>query len=174
MKTIQNVKVTVTDGRMTICADLKDTPFNGMLTTRVTHGFVNPINPKHGRHIQSSNEAVFIRSKNGAIAIPNNVLIQIAASAEPLTSFPPVIKSEKLGFVEVNSETPVLYQWQVSDDAFPVAEKPHTPAPPAVWKNIDGETKPELNMVAVKAGQYVRCLVSNFTGVETGKAFKAS
>ena len=172
MKTlIFNKAILVDDGKsIVITADIVDTPFDGMLTTRVTHGHINPANMKHPRHIQSSNSALFIRHARHSVAMTNDFLVSVAAVVEPKTSFPPMIVEGKDPLsVELASESPVFYQWQVSDNAFPTGT---FPPPAAVWTDIAGQVSATLDKSSVKTGQWVQCVVTNSSGKSTGKPFQ--
>ena len=167
MKTLANSKTTLSaDGKsVTITADVLDAPWSEFLVTRVTHGHLNPANPRHHRHIQSSNAAVFVRAGRNTFAIPNDVLVAIAANIEPATGFAPLFKKGTLPpKVDVISETAVTFKWQVSDNAFPLADKPHTPPPVVAWTDIVGQTTNTLDEASVKVGQWIRCIASNASG----------
>jgi hypothetical protein len=169
MKTLSNPKTVVSkDGKsVTITADIVDQPINENIITRVTHGHVDMI-ANHMRHIQSSKAGVFVRHRGYSFVVPNDVMVSIAAAVEPATSFPPIFHGvDKL---TVHSELPVEYQWQVSDDAFPVAVKPHTPPNPAVWADLPAQTADSLSKEApVKPGQWIRLVATNATGKTISK-----
>jgi hypothetical protein len=172
MKTLINEKVVLSaDGKsVTIIADVVDQPFSGLLVTRVSHHHVNPDNIKHPRRIQSSNEAVFMEAPGTKAAIPNKFIAAIFAAIEPKTTFAPIFKKTSVpGDVQIISETPVTYQWQVSDDAFPKATADRTPPPPAVWADISGEINPKTDLASVKLGQWIRCVASNASGKTISK-----
>jgi hypothetical protein len=172
MKHLIEPKTTISeDGKtVTIVAKLEDAPFNENIITRVTHPHSDPV-ANHVRHIQSSNAAVFVRHRGHSVVFPNDSLISIAAAIEPATSFPPHFhQGEKL---IVHSELPTTYQWQVSDNAFPEADKPHTPPPPAVWRDIPSQTAASLSDNApVNPGQWVRLMVTNASGKAISKPVK--
>ena len=174
MKTLTNPQITVSaDGKTaTIVASIEDLPFQENIITRVTHPH-NDVVAEHVRHIQSSNAAVFVRHRGTSFVMPNETMIAIAAAIEPLTSFPPVIqKGDK---ISIHSELPATYQWQVSDDAFPAATQPHTPAPPAVWLDLAGQTAASIGENAdVKIGQWIRLVVTNACGKTISKPVKVS
>jgi len=161
MKTLIDHKITVDSDKITITATIAERPFAGLLTPRVTHGHMHPENMRHGRHIQSSSEAVFVKSSSGGFSISNDMLVAIAAAANPNTSFAPVLKASEPGKVNVISESEPSFQWQVSDDAFP---KGQYPAPAAVWNDIAGATSASLDESLVKINQWIRCVVKNATG----------
>ena len=166
MKTLTDPKITVTGDQITICATIKDLPFNGLLVTRVSHGHVNPANPSHPRRIQSSNEAVFVEAPGEKVSFPNSFVAAIAAAVAPKTTFAPILdQSSTPGDVKVISELPYTVQWQQSDDAMPKATKPDTLPPQAVWTDIAGENSEKLDESAVKVGQWIRCVLSNASGV---------
>ena len=172
MKNLINAKVAVSaDGKsVTITADIQDTPFQENIITRVTHPHTDIV-AGHVRHVQSSNAAVFVRHRGNGFFIPNETVIAIAAAIEPATSFPPHFHGvDKL---TVHSELPMTLQWQVSDNAFPEVDKPHTPPPSAVWADIAGQTNPELDKNAgVKSGQWIRLIATNAAGKTISKPVK--
>lgn len=163
MKTIINSKSTLSaDGKeLTIVCQVSDQPFNSLLTTRVSHGFVNPLHQAHPRRIQSSNAAVFCEApagngKTAKAAIMNEVLADIFAALEPLTTFPPQLKKLADGTVHVISETPVKFQWQKSADG-------------KVWSDISGATAGTLDDAATIAGEWSRLVMTNSTGTTITK-----
>lgn len=168
MKTLINPVTTLSaDGKqVTIICDVEDIKVNELLTTRVTHGHLNPDNQQHPRSIQSSNVAIFIRSRAASISIPNETFAAIASVVEPLTTFAPVFKKHSSGAVTVVSELPLKFQWQVSENAFP--EGTHPP-PVAVWTDIAGATKPEFDFAGIKPGQWTRLVATNLSGSTTTK-----
>ena len=118
MKTITAAKATLSADGKTVTAvfDVSDQPFNSLLTTRVSHGFVNPLHPAHHRRIQSSNAAVFCEARGAKAAIMNEALADVFAALEPKTTFLPQLKKTPNGTIQVISETPVTLQWQSSVD----------------------------------------------------------
>jgi hypothetical protein len=172
MKNLSNAKITVSeDGKsVTITADIQDTPFQENIITRTTHPH-NDVVANHVRHVQSSNAAVFVRHRGSGFFMPNEIIIAIGAAIEPATSFPPHFHGvDKL---TVHSELPFTLQWQVSDNAFPKAEKQQTPPPPAIWNDIEDQTKPELDKdSAVKSGQWIRLVATNASGKTISKPVK--
>ena len=172
MKTATQPKVTISEDGKTanIAVAIEDLPFQENIITRVTHPH-NDLIASHVRHVQSSNAAVFVRHRGTSFVVPNETLIAIAAAIEPATSFPPHFHgTDKL---KVHSELPVTLQWQVSDDAFPIANKPQTPPPPAVWADIAGQTKSELDENSdVKSGQWIRLVATNAAGQTISKPIK--
>ena len=167
MKTLIEPQITVDGDKITIVAKIVDQPFNGLLVTRVSHGHLNPDHPNHPRRIQSSNEAVFVESHRAKFSMPNDFVIAIATAVEPATSFAPLFKKHSVpGNVEVVSESPVSYQWQVSDNAFPTGT---FPLPPAIWNDISGATNATLDESTIKPGQWIRCVTKNATGTTTSQ-----
>ena len=87
----------------------------------------------------------------------------IAAVVEPTTSFPPVFKKGMLPpAIDYVSELPVTIKWEVSDDAFPTGT--FKDKKPAVWTVIEGQTGKTLDETNLKAGQWVRCTITNAAG----------
>ena len=153
MKTLINPQTTVSaDGKTaTIVVQIADVAFNALLTTRVTHGHINPINRAHPRRIQSSNQSVFLEAPGVKVAIPNETLAAIFSVIEPKTTFAPVLKKNKDGTVSIISETPVTLQWQVSADA-------------KTWSDIAGATSATLADGLVKLGEWKRLTATNASG----------
>jgi len=152
MKTITAAKATLSpDGKtLTAVFDVADQPFNALLTTRVSHTFINPLHSAHHRRIQSSNAAVFCESRQTKAAILNEALAEVFAALDPATTFAPQLKQYD-GKVNVISETPVTLQWQVSDDG-------------KTWSDIPGATGPTLDDAATKPGQWSQLVITNSTG----------
>lgn len=172
MKILTNAKTVVsTDGKsVTITAEIVDEPWNEMLVSRTTHGFLNPNHQGHPRHVQSSNAAIFCRHRGFTVALPNDVWVAIAAAIDPNTSFAPLFKPGTVPpNIETISESPVTFQWQVSENAFPQAEKQQTPPPPTVWSDIPGQTAASLDESTLKDGQWIRCVATNATGSTISK-----
>jgi hypothetical protein len=156
MKTLVEPKITVTGDSITICAKIKEMPFNGFLSTRVSHFYLHPDHLAYPRRVQSSNQAVFVESPDAKFAIPNDVVIAIAAASEPLVTFAPKFKrGVPLPKVQVISETPHSLQWQISDSAL------------GDFKDIEGATTDTLDETKVEKGKWVQCVVTNATGKTT-------
>lgn len=171
MKTLTSPQITVDGDKITIVSTIKDLPFNNLLTTRVSHGHLHPENLRHPRRIQSSSAAVFVESPAGKIAIPNQFIAAIAAYAFPASSFTPVFKAgSNPNKVMVVSETPVTFQWQVSDnEAFVISDKPNTAPTPAVYTDIPNATGDSLDESLVKSKQWIRCVATNLAGQTISK-----
>jgi hypothetical protein len=170
MKNLTSPKVTISeDGKTaTIVATIEDSPFQENIITRVTHSHTDII-AEHVNHVQSSNAAIFVRHRCHGFFMSNETFIAIAAAIEPCTSFPPHFHQDN-GELIVHSKLPFTLQWQVSDNAFPVAEKPHTPPPSAVWTDIPDQTAASLSEDApVKAGQWIRLVATNAAGTTISK-----
>lgn len=164
MKTLKSpiVKLSADGKKVTIECDVVWQEVNHMMTTRVSHGHLNPDYHKHPRVVQSSNTAVFIKSRHGHFQIPNDVLAAIAAVIEPRTTFAPQFKkSSKPGCVDCVSELPVTYQWQISDDPAPIGT---FPPPVAKWDDIPNATEKEFNTSSIADGKWIRCIATNLSG----------
>lgn len=164
MKTLKNAQVKLSeDGKsVTIVCDVVWQEVNHLLTTRVSHGHLNADNMKHPRMIQSSNTAVFLKSRNGNFSIPNDVIAAIAAVVEPKSTFSPVIKTGSTPEnLMVISELPVTYQWQISDNPKPEGKYP---PPVALWKDIAGATLKSVDENSIADGKWIRCVISNAAG----------
>ncbi len=165
MKKLINTKATVTGGKITICADIVEVDKSEFRfpTQQVTIGFINPANPRWPRHIQLSGDAVFVKSINGAFAITNDDLANIASMVEPKTSFSPFFKkmpSPKELTVDFSSELDPKIQWQQSDKA----------DSDSAWSDIAGATSATL--ANPPAGKYVRCVASSDAGATATPAVK--
>ena len=150
------------DGKkLTVVFDVAEQPFNSLLTTRVSHAYVNPLHQAHPRRFQSSNAAVFCEAPAGdgttaTAAILNEVLADIFAALEPKTSFVPQLKKMDTGKVHVVSELPVTFQWQVSSDG-------------NQWTDIAGATAQNLDDAATQPGQWARLVITNKKGATITK-----
>jgi len=154
MKTLTNSKVTISDDgkTATIVADISDVKFDMVLMQRVTIGHLNPANMRHPRHVQISNEAVFVKAFGNGFAIPLDDIVAIAAAVEPKTSFAPVFKKSASDLtVEISSELNPDFQWQASADG-------------KTWNDIACQTSKTLDPQTVSAGQLVRCVASSDAG----------
>ena len=154
MKTLTNSKVTISDDgkTATIVADISDVKFDMVLMQRVTIGHLNPANMRHPRHVQISNEAVFVKAFGNGFAIPLDDIVAIAAAVEPKTSFAPVFKKSTSDLtVEISSELNPDFQWQASADG-------------KTWNDIAGQTSKTLDPKTVSTGQLVRCVASSDAG----------
>jgi len=153
MKTLINARTTVSaDGKTaTIVVDVADYAFNALLTTRVSHGHLNPDNPKHPRRIQSSNQAVFLEAPGFKGSIPNETIAAIWAVISPASTFAPVMAKAKDGSVKAISELPVSFQWQSSPDD-------------KTWTDIAGQTSQTLPDGIVAVGEWKRLIISNAKG----------
>lgn len=155
MKKLINVTSAVTNGKITITADIADTDKGEFRfpVQQTTVGWINPLNMRWPRHVQISGEATFVKANGSGMAILHDDLVAIAALVEPKTSFPPVFKKSDLT-VEVASELNPSYQWQVSDKIDASQS----------WSNINGQISATLDKSSIKAGQFVRCVASNDSG----------
>lgn len=162
MKTLISPQARISaDGKTaTVTFQIAEKDFSNFPCQRVTVGHYNPSNIKHPRHVQITNEGVFVKysgnKKLVQFAIPLDDFVLIAAQIEPQTSFPPVVKTLTSLTVEVSSELDPLYQWQVTDSieikSVPVGTKIADP----VWADIVGQTSKTLDKSTVKTGQWVR------------------
>ena len=157
MKTLSNVKASVKDGKLTLTADIVEKQFTPFLIQRVTIGHLNPKNIRHPRHVQISNEAIFVKAFGNAFAMEIDDIVAIACAVEPKTSFAPLFhsqpKSENLT-AEVCSELDPDFQWQVSDKIDSTVN----------WSNIEGQTTKALDKSKVKANQWVRLIAHSESG----------
>lgn len=158
MKTLKNVKTTVSNGKVTMTADIVDCPENFRVQQQ-TIIYVNPANIRHPRHIQISHEAVLVKSASGGFVMYHDDLVNLATLIEPKTSYAPVFSALTQGdqdlTVQVGSELTPDLQWQVSDDI----------GKSAVWSDVTGATGNALEKSKVKSGQFVRCKASSEAGI---------
>lgn len=172
MKTLTNYKITVTGDKLTLTADIVEQQFNQILTSRVSHGHLNPDHQHHHRHIQSSSEAIFVKHMGHGFALSNDFVAALASVVEPRTAFAPIFKhSSTPNKVEVVSESPVALQWQTAPaEHFIESPTPHTAPTPVTWVDIAGETGDSIDESKVEKGHWVRCKAVNATGETTSRA----
>ena len=173
MKTLCNTKTTISaDGKTaTITGDIVEKKFDLWAVTRTTHGYLNPKNMAHHRHIQSSHEALFVYSGQHYFGISHDDLVSIAAAIEPKTSFAPKLdKVEQDLTVHLESELNPYLQWEVGDKVTTEFKKNHFREEILNWRKIEGQTKPTLDKSTVKPGQFVRCVASSEAGSMTSNA----
>ena len=157
MKTLQNVKVTASNGKVTITADILDKAFDVRTVQQTTVLYVRE-NRQWPRHIQVSGEAVFVKAFGNGFAISHNDLVAIATAVEPKTSYPPVLRSQLLSnnlTVNISSELNPDFQWQ-STDSLEVGK--------VNWQDIAGANTQTLDP-SKASGKFVRCVASSEAGV---------
>lgn len=160
MKTLSQIQTKVDGDSFTITGKIIEKEFSHFLVRRVTIGHINPDNRTHVRHLQISDEAIFVKLPNTkfGLAITPDDLVGIATAIEPKTSFCPVFKkSGEPLTVEIASELSPDFQWQVSDE-INVNQK---------WSDISGATAKTLDPSMVKKGQWVRCAAKSDAGSMT-------
>lgn len=153
MKTIANCVTVVKDGKVTITADIVEKDFTRFPVQRSTVGYLNPDNIEWPRHIQISNEAVFVKAFAVGVAMSLDDLVAIAAAVEPKTSYPPKFKKADSVSVEIASELSPSFQWQSADDI-------RNP----VWQDIPGAVSSSLDAKMVQPGKFVRCVAKSDAG----------
>ena len=158
MKRLVNVQTSVVDGKVTITGDIDDFKFESPVQ-QVTVGYLNAINMAWPRHCQLSHEAFFVKAYNQGFGVLLDELVKIAAVIEPQTTFAPIMRNKLSdSFVlDVASELPVSYQWEVTDV---IGEEQN-------WAKIDGQTAAELDKTKVQSGKFVRCVITNAAGFFT-------
>lgn len=166
MKSLQNPKTTISaDGKKcTVEFDIAEKQFTPFLIQRVTIGHLNPANMRHPRHVQISEEAVFVKAFGNGMAFPIDDVVKIASVVEPKTSFAPVFKKTQNPLtVEIASELNPDFQWQTcGNKAAP--NNPKLNFPDENWVKIDSATSATLDPTKVKSGQWVRCWASSEAG----------
>ncbi len=157
MKKLTNVISKIENGKLTITADVAEAGAGEFRfpMQQVTVGFLNPENMRWPRHIQISQEALFIKAFGNGLAIPHEALVEIAALAEPKTSYPPVFKKD-LGdtlTAEISSELNPEFQWFSSPSIKADVN----------WTKIEGATSKTLDKSNL-ANVFVRCEISSEAG----------
>ena len=157
-KTLSNPQSKVSeDGKsITITADLTDAEYSMILAQRVTIGHFNPKNMNHVRHVQISNEAMFVKAYWKGVAFDADALVAIATAIEPKTSFAPVFdKSDDPTKAIVISELPVTLAWETCTDKSVKIN--------SQWVVISGETSSMVKATLPK-GIWLRCRATNEAG----------
>jgi len=166
MKKLINTKTVVKDGKATITGDVIEAhPMEFRFPSEQrTVGHVHPANPRHMRHIQISNEAVFVKAFGNGLAIPKDDFCAIAAAIEPKTaSLPWFTKEPRTGSltVEFSSELEPQLQWKVSDKADPDGQ----------WSDIAGATSATLTNTDALKGKWVSCVATSEAGAVATQPF---
>lgn len=176
MKFLNNPKTTISaDGKTaTVVFNIEEKEFNKYPMQRNTVGHVNPANLAHARHLQIDENGFYVKAFGQIVAICSDALVSIASVVNPKTSFAPKFKKQidQSFTVDVATELDPDYQWQVSENAIPMAEKPHTAPPAAVWSDIEGQSGKSLDKAKVKPGEWVRCIASSAAGSMTSNPVK--
>jgi len=167
MKSIKNPKVTVSaDGKSgSMTFDIVDQQYTPFLIQRVTVGHLNPLNLRHPRHVQISEEAVFVKAFGNGFAFPLDDIVAVATAIEPKTSFAPVFQKNTNPLVaQVASELNPDFQWEVCGNS-PAPNNANYPD--NKWIKIEGATSSSLDPSKVKSGQWVHCIASSEAGSVT-------
>jgi hypothetical protein len=162
MKTLTKTKTVVNGNDVTITGKLADMRYE-IPVQRVTVGYMSGDNSRWIRHIQLSNEAVFVKAFGNGFAVENSSLVEIAGAIEPKTSFAPILKKpigENLT-AEISSELNPDFQWQKSASV----------AAGAAWSDIEGCNSISLDRAAVEPGTFVRCVASSEAGTMVSNPF---
>lgn len=155
MKTLTNVKATVTDGKLTLTADVADQAFS-LPVQQVTVLHMSPHNHQWPRHVQLSGQAVFVKAFGNGVAILNEDLVAIAKAVEPRTTYPPKFRA-KVGpdlTAQVHSELTPDFQWQQSSSILKDAN----------WTAIAGATAAKLDPAGLAHKAWVRCVAHSEAG----------
>lgn len=154
MKTLTNLKSTVSNGKITITADIVEREFKGPVQ-QTTMLDIPDGNQQWVRHVQLSNKAFFIKRLGNGLALPvEEWIAEVANKVEPKLTYAPLPKKTGLT-VEFSSELNPDLQWQAADKAN---------APEAEWNNIEGATSASLVPDAIPKGKFVRCLAKSSAG----------
>jgi hypothetical protein len=82
MKTLRIKDITIKDGNVTITGTVTDEQFNSRVQQVTINDFPDD-NPKFSRHLQMSNEAIFLkRYGSESFALPNGEFTKLAQSVE--------------------------------------------------------------------------------------------
>ena len=153
MKTLTNTKTVVEGNKVTITAEIIDYSF-GMPCQAVTVGHGSATNIHHPRHVQISNEALFVKRmgnhviKKAELAWLIDELVDIFINIEPGLTDAPVFmqqpKPDSLAAIVVNSELPYTVLWEWSPDG------------KTDWTTAD--------KAAIPDGAFHRCTATNAAG----------
>jgi len=166
MKTLQNpiTKISADGKKATVEFDIVEKEFTPFLVQRVTVGHLNPENMRHPRHVQISEQAVFVKGNGIGMAFPIDDVIKIASVVEPKTSFAPVFKKTTSSLtVEITSELNPDFQWEICGNVS-APNNSKINMPDGKWIKIEGATSASLDPAKVKSGQWVRCWASSEAG----------
>jgi len=156
MKTIGDVKITCSQGIITIVGKVVEREFNPNIEQK-TVLYITGENRRWYRHIQISQEATFLKAYGSGIGILHDDLAAIANAIEPKTSYPPVIKSinPTTFTAEIISELDVTFQWESTESLNPDKLK---------WEPVESQTTDALDKTKVLAGRFVRLSATNQSG----------
>jgi hypothetical protein len=163
MKTLTAAKTVISeDGKTaTVTFDIIDKPYSFLLAQRVTIGHVNPRNMNHVRHVQISNEAVFVKAWGRGVAFDPDSLVAVSAVLEPTTSFAPLFEKPKTPLTaSIVSELPYTVSWEFCTDKRLTTK--------SQWNIISGETIDSLTADKVPSGNWIRCRAKNAVGETVG------
>lgn len=156
MKTLTNLKIKVDGNKATIECDIVDKQFLHP-SQQTTVGHLADDNLTWARHIQLSQEAVFVKRIGcGGMAIPVEDLVAIAPFVEPRLTWAPKMEEPKGDDLNIRvafvSELKVKLQWQISDDG------------KEGWTDIEGATSDAVSRKDLPAGKFVRCKAESDAG----------
>lgn len=168
MKRLSNVKATVTGDRITICADIVETPFWRMPVERTIDRAINVPDAnqprQHHYHIQVSQDIYSVKTpgKHCGLAISHDDMLAIAKMVDPRICHAPVLKSQINSTTltaDIGSELTPDLQWEVCSDG-------------KTWTAIEGQTTKTLDKSTVKQGQFVRLVAKSEAGTMTSNPIK--
>jgi len=166
MKTLVNplTKISADGKKCTVEFDIIEKEFTQFLVQRVTVGHLSKENMRHPRHVQISEEAVFVKAFGNGMAFPIDDVIKIASIVEPKTSFAPVFKkTENPLTAEVASELNPDFQWEICGNVS-APNNPKINRADGKWLKIEGATSASLDPSKVQKNQWVRCVASSEAG----------
>jgi len=159
MKIITSTKTVVEGNKITITAELSEKEFQlPVQLTTIGHGVATNIH--HPRHVQISNEALFVKrmhsqtKRGAAVAWLIDELVDIFVNIEPgLTDAPVFVQQPKPDLLDatVNSEIPFTLAWEQSDDC-------------KTWLTTDKSI--------VVPGKFYRAIATNAAGSTISNAVK--
>lgn len=162
MKTLNNIKSSIVNGKLTLTADIVEKDYSGFPVQQQTIVHVASGNRGHHRHIQISQAGAIVRTpgKNLGVVFEKQFLVDLATDIEPRLSYAPV--ASKLGkelTVNIASELKPDLQWQVSADN----GKTFTDISGQTTNTLDKTKVGKKNHVRLKASSEAGTMISNST-----------
>lgn len=159
MKTLIPISVSQSDGKVTVEFSYGDKQYSKYNIRQVTLLHFAEGNPTWVRHVQISEEGLFVKRMGQGLALDlDEWVTKVANVLEPQLACPPkgkVIKTPNLLKAEINSELNPTFQWQYAD-------KPNTPS--EQWQDITGETTDILSVKPELKGKFARCFAKSDAG----------
>lgn len=154
MKTLANLKATVSDGKVTITADIVEKDFSQFPVQQQTILHASGHGLSHHRHLQIGQHGAVVKTpgKNVGFVLERQSMVDLATEIEPrLAESPRLSKLTSTLTVEINSELTPNLQWQSSADQ-------------QTWDDVAGQTTNTLDKTKVEKGRHVRLKASSDAG----------